>query len=106
MGKPKLPFAIAMKDDRPFTFAGLGENWKDPESNNSSISSRLESQARGLNSAPTLRRRRSRLQAKAGSRLARISKRSRARSNTGIKPTTFVLNETDENKAMQALLLN
>jgi putative SOS response-associated peptidase YedK len=29
--KPKLPFAIAMKDDRPFTFAGLWENWKDPE---------------------------------------------------------------------------
>jgi putative SOS response-associated peptidase YedK len=30
--KPKLPFAIAMKDRRPFTFAGLWENWKDPES--------------------------------------------------------------------------
>jgi len=30
--KPKLPFAIAMKDARPFTFAGLWENWKDPES--------------------------------------------------------------------------
>jgi len=30
--KPKLPFAIAMKDGRPFTFAGLWENWKDPES--------------------------------------------------------------------------
>jgi putative SOS response-associated peptidase YedK len=29
---PKLPFAIAMKDGRPFTFAGLWENWKDPES--------------------------------------------------------------------------
>jgi putative SOS response-associated peptidase YedK len=29
--KPKLPFAIAMKDDRPVTFAGLWENWKDPE---------------------------------------------------------------------------
>jgi putative SOS response-associated peptidase YedK len=29
--KPKLPFAIAMKDGRPFTFAGLWENWKDPE---------------------------------------------------------------------------
>jgi putative SOS response-associated peptidase YedK len=26
------PFAIAMKDRRPFTFAGLWENWKDPES--------------------------------------------------------------------------
>jgi putative SOS response-associated peptidase YedK len=26
--KPKLPFAIAMKDGRPFTFAGLWENWK------------------------------------------------------------------------------
>ena len=30
--KPKLPLAIAMKDDRPFTFAGLWENWKDSES--------------------------------------------------------------------------
>ena len=30
--KPKLPFAIGMKDGRPFTFAGLWENWKDPES--------------------------------------------------------------------------
>src|SRR6202047_560921 len=28
--KPKLPFAIAMKDGRPFTFARLWENWKDP----------------------------------------------------------------------------
>jgi putative SOS response-associated peptidase YedK len=30
--RPKLPFAIAMKDGRPFSFAGLWENWKDPES--------------------------------------------------------------------------
>jgi putative SOS response-associated peptidase YedK len=30
--KPKLPFAIGMKDGRPFTFAGLWENWRDPES--------------------------------------------------------------------------
>jgi hypothetical protein len=30
--RPKLPFAIAMKDGRPFTFAGLWEGWKDPES--------------------------------------------------------------------------
>src|SRR5260370_38879117 len=30
--KPKLPFAIAVKDGRPFTFAGLWENWKDAES--------------------------------------------------------------------------
>jgi putative SOS response-associated peptidase YedK len=29
---PKLPFAIATKDGRPFTFAGLWEGWKDPES--------------------------------------------------------------------------
>ncbi|MBV8969991.1 MAG: SOS response-associated peptidase [Verrucomicrobia bacterium] len=29
--KPKLPFAIAIKDGRPFTFAGLCENWKDPQ---------------------------------------------------------------------------
>jgi putative SOS response-associated peptidase YedK len=29
---PKLPFAIAMKDGRPFTFAGLWDGWKDPES--------------------------------------------------------------------------
>jgi putative SOS response-associated peptidase YedK len=28
--KPKLPFAIAMKGGRPFTFAGLWENWRDP----------------------------------------------------------------------------
>jgi putative SOS response-associated peptidase YedK len=28
---PKLPFAIALKDGRPFTFAGLWENWKDSE---------------------------------------------------------------------------
>jgi putative SOS response-associated peptidase YedK len=31
-GKPKPLFAIAMKDGRPFTFAGLREGWKDPES--------------------------------------------------------------------------
>jgi putative SOS response-associated peptidase YedK len=30
--KPKLPFAIAMKDGCPFTFAGPWENWRDPES--------------------------------------------------------------------------
>ena len=30
--KPKRPFAIAMKDGRPFSFAGLRENWKDAES--------------------------------------------------------------------------
>ena len=30
--KPKLPFAIALKDGHPFTFAGLWENWRDPES--------------------------------------------------------------------------
>src|SRR5207237_5359567 len=36
--KPKLPFAIAMKDARPFTFAGLWENWKDPESEECVIS--------------------------------------------------------------------
>src|ERR1700730_8281060 len=29
--KPKLPFAIAMKDDRPFTFAGLGRTGKIPK---------------------------------------------------------------------------
>jgi putative SOS response-associated peptidase YedK len=32
MARPKLPYAIAMKDVRPFTFAGLWENWRDPES--------------------------------------------------------------------------
>jgi putative SOS response-associated peptidase YedK len=32
MARPKLPYAIAMKDLRPFTFAGLWENWRDPES--------------------------------------------------------------------------
>ena len=26
----KIPFSIGMKDDRPFTFAGLWEGWKDP----------------------------------------------------------------------------
>ena len=30
--KPKLPFAIGMKEGRPFTLAGLWENWRDPES--------------------------------------------------------------------------
>jgi len=30
--KPKLPFAIALKDGRPFTFAGPEENGRDPES--------------------------------------------------------------------------
>jgi putative SOS response-associated peptidase YedK len=30
--KPKLPFAIAMTDGHPFTFAGLWDNWKDTES--------------------------------------------------------------------------
>ena len=29
-GGTKIPFAIAMKDDRPFSFAGLWEGWKDP----------------------------------------------------------------------------
>jgi putative SOS response-associated peptidase YedK len=33
--KPKLPFALPMKDGRPFTFGGLWENWKDPESGKS-----------------------------------------------------------------------
>jgi putative SOS response-associated peptidase YedK len=31
-GKTEATFAIAMKDGCPFTFAGLWENWKDPES--------------------------------------------------------------------------
>ena len=30
--KPKLPFAIALKDGHPFTFAGPWENWRDTES--------------------------------------------------------------------------
>jgi hypothetical protein len=30
--RPKLSFAIAMKDGGPVTFAGLWENWKDPGS--------------------------------------------------------------------------
>ena len=30
--RPKLPFATAMKDGRPFTFAGLWGGWKEPES--------------------------------------------------------------------------
>jgi putative SOS response-associated peptidase YedK len=29
-GKAKEPYAIAMRDRRPFAFAGLWENWKDP----------------------------------------------------------------------------
>jgi putative SOS response-associated peptidase YedK len=32
IGGTKIPFAIAMKDDRPFVFAGLWEGWKDPGS--------------------------------------------------------------------------
>lgn len=28
---PKQPYAIRMADGRPFAFAGLWENWKDPE---------------------------------------------------------------------------
>jgi len=28
-GKAKQPYAIAMRDRRPFAFAGLWENWKD-----------------------------------------------------------------------------
>jgi putative SOS response-associated peptidase YedK len=31
-GKTKQPYAIAMRDRRPFAFAGLWENWKDPAS--------------------------------------------------------------------------
>jgi putative SOS response-associated peptidase YedK len=30
IGGTKIPFAIGMKDDRPFVFAGLWEGWKDP----------------------------------------------------------------------------
>jgi putative SOS response-associated peptidase YedK len=30
-GKAKHPYAIAMRDRRPFAFAGLWENWKDPK---------------------------------------------------------------------------
>jgi putative SOS response-associated peptidase YedK len=32
-GKAKQPYAIAIRDRRPFAFAGLWENWKDPTSN-------------------------------------------------------------------------
>jgi putative SOS response-associated peptidase YedK len=32
IGGPKAPFSIAMKDDRPFAFAGLWEGWKAPGS--------------------------------------------------------------------------
>jgi putative SOS response-associated peptidase YedK len=32
LGGAKIPFSIGMKDDRPFTFAGLWEGWKDPVS--------------------------------------------------------------------------
>jgi putative SOS response-associated peptidase YedK len=31
-GKPKQPYAIAMKDGSPFGIGGLWENWKDPTS--------------------------------------------------------------------------
>jgi putative SOS response-associated peptidase YedK len=31
-GKAKQPYAIAMRDRRPFAFAGLWENWKEPTS--------------------------------------------------------------------------
>jgi putative SOS response-associated peptidase YedK len=30
-GKTKQPYAIALRDRRPFAFAGLWENWKDPK---------------------------------------------------------------------------
>jgi putative SOS response-associated peptidase YedK len=30
IGGSKVPFAIGMKDDRPFVFASLWEGWKDP----------------------------------------------------------------------------
>jgi hypothetical protein len=29
IGGTKIPFAIGMKDDRPFAFAGLWDGWKD-----------------------------------------------------------------------------
>jgi hypothetical protein len=95
------------------------------------ISSRATSPAHGLNSGTTGHRQRLRLRAKGTYQSARISKRSCARSNTGIKPlssnfrimarqgqgawhgvrwdgktaVSFPLNETDETKAMRALLL-
>jgi putative SOS response-associated peptidase YedK len=31
VGKHKYPYAIALKDDAPIGFAGVVENWKDPE---------------------------------------------------------------------------
>jgi putative SOS response-associated peptidase YedK len=31
-GRPKQPYAIAMKDGSPFGISGLWENWKDPTS--------------------------------------------------------------------------
>lgn len=31
-GKPKQPYAIAMRDGSPFGIGGLWENWKDPAS--------------------------------------------------------------------------
>jgi hypothetical protein len=31
-GKPKQPYAIAMRDGSPFGIGGLWENWKDPTS--------------------------------------------------------------------------
>src|SRR6266446_4618053 len=30
IGGTKIPFAIGMRDDRPFAFVGLWEAWKDP----------------------------------------------------------------------------
>ena len=38
--KAKQPYAIAMKDDRPFGLGGLWENWKEPVTVNGSRPSR------------------------------------------------------------------
>ena len=46
--KGKQPYFIHMKDDRPFTFAGLWEHWQDPNGNEVDSCTILTTQANSL----------------------------------------------------------